>query len=117
MEGSTRNLNITPEEIEQGKTMAVVAYLIFFVPLLMDDMRKNKFVMFHTEQSIVIFIVNLAGIVLGTIGSMFCIGVVFYLINLFAFVLFIMGIMNALNGQVKPLPVVGQFGEKFNLVK
>jgi uncharacterized membrane protein len=117
MEGSTRNLNITPEEIEQGKTMAVVAYLIFFIPLLMDDMRKNKFVMFHTEQAIVVFIVNLAGIILGSIGSMFCIGAILYLLCLFAFVLAIMGIINALNGQVKPLPLVGAYGEKFNLVK
>ena len=113
----TRQLNITPEEIEAGKTMAFVAYIIFFIPLLMEDMRKNKYVMFHTEQSLVLVIVNLIGIILGTIGSMFCIGVVFYLINLFAFVLLIMGIINALGGKVTPLPLVGQFGEKFNFVK
>ncbi|MCB0724753.1 MAG: hypothetical protein KDC73_08595 [Ignavibacteriae bacterium] len=117
MTETTRSLNITPEEIESGKTMAVVAYIIFFVPLLMEDARKNKFVMFHTEQSIVLVIVNVIGVILGTIGSMFCIGVVFYLINLFAFVLAIMGIINAINGKATPLPLVGQFGEKFNLVK
>ena len=112
-----RQLNITPEEIESGKTMAVVAYLIFFVPLLMEDMKKNKFVMFHTEQSIVLVILNVIGVILGTIGSFFCIGVIFYLINLFAFVLAIMGIINAVNGKAVPLPLVGQYGEKFNLVK
>jgi len=48
MSESVRNLDITPEEIESGKTMAIIAYLIFFIPLLMDDMKKNKFVMFHT---------------------------------------------------------------------
>ena len=47
----TRQINITPEEIEAGKTMAFVAYLIFFVPLLMEDMRKNKFVMFNPDWS------------------------------------------------------------------
>ena len=117
MADSNRVLNITPEEIESGKVMAFVAYLIFFVPLLMEDQRKNKFVMFHTEQSIVVVIVNVAGIVLGTIGSFFCIGVVFYLLNLFALVLWIMGVINAFGGKVTPLPLVGQFGEKFNLVK
>ena len=91
MAESTRQLNITPEEIESGKTMAFVAYLIFFIPLLMEDMRKNKFVMFHTEQSIVLVIVQVIGWILGTIGSMFCIGVVFYIIvfmidDLFVFV-------------------------------
>jgi len=117
MAESTRNLNITPEEIESGKTMAFVAYLIFFIPLLMDEYKKNKFVMYHTEQAIVLVILNLAGFVLGTIGSMFCIGAIFYLINLFAFVLLIMGVINALGGKVVPLPLIGQYGEKFNLVK
>ena len=67
MAESTRTLNITPEEIQQGKTMAIVSYLIFFIPLLMDDMRKNKFVMFHTEQSIVLLILNIAAGIIGTI--------------------------------------------------
>jgi uncharacterized membrane protein len=109
---STRTLNITPEEIQQGKTMAIVAYLIFFIPLLMDDMRKNKFVMFHTEQSIVLLLLNVAA---GIIGTITCgIGLVLYIPWL---ILLIMGIMNAANGEVKPLPVIGIYGEKFNLVK
>jgi uncharacterized membrane protein len=112
-----RNIQVTAEEIEKGKTMAIIAYIIFFVPLLMEDMRNNKFVMFHTEQSIVLVIVNVIGIILGTIGSMFCIGVVFYLINLGVFFLVIMGIINAINGKVEPLPVVGKYGANFNLVK
>jgi len=28
-----------------------------------------------------------------------------------------MGIINAFGGKVQPLPLIGQFGEKFNLVK
>lgn len=112
MTESTRNLNITPEEIQQGKTMAIIAYLIFFIPLLMDDMKNNKFVMFHTEQSIVLLILNIAA---GIIGTITCgIGLVLYI----PWIIFlIMGIMNAANGEVKLLPVIGQYGEKFNLVK
>lgn len=109
--------SITPEEIESGKTMAILAYIFFVIPLVVDEARKNKFAMFHTEQAIVIAIIHLIGIILGTIGSIFCIGAVFYLINLFALVLWIMGLMYAIQGQVKPVPLVGQFGEKFNLVK
>ena len=108
----TRQLNITPEEIESGKTMAIVAYLIFFVPLLMDDMKRNKFVMFHTEQAIVLFIVNILAAVLGTITC--GIGLILYIPWL---IFLIMGIINAAGGKVTPLPLIGQFGEKFNLVK
>lgn len=78
----------------------------------MDDMRKNKFVMFHTEQSILLLILNIAA---GIIGTITCgIGLILYVPWL---ILLIMGIMNAANGEVKPLPIIGQYGEKFNLVK
>lgn len=112
MSDSVRNLDITQEEIQSGKTMAIVSYLIFFVPLLMDDMRKNKFVMFHTEQAIILLLLNIAAGILGTITC--GIGLVRYIPWL---IFLIMGIMNAANGEVKVLPVIGQYGEKFNLVK
>lgn len=105
-----RELHVSPEEIEKGKTMAVIAYFIFFIPLLMDEYRKNKFVMFHTEQSILIAILYVAGSIL----SAFCIG---FLLFIPALILQIIGIMNALNGKMQPLPVIGQYGEKFNFVK
>lgn len=112
MAESTRIVTATPEEIQQGKTMAIVAYIIFFIPLLMDDMRKNKFVMFHTEQSILIVILYF---IVSIVGTITCgIGMVLYIVCI---VLQIIGIMNASNGEMKPLPVIGQFGEKFNLVK
>ncbi len=112
MSESTRNVSATPEQIESGKTMAIVSYIIFFIPLLMDDMRKNPFVMYHTEQSIVLLLLNIAA---GIVGTLTCgIGLILYIPWL---ILLIMGIMNAANGQMKPLPVIGQFGEKFGLVK
>lgn len=112
MAESTRQINITPEEIEAGKTMAFVAYLIFFIPLLMEDMRKNKFVMYHTEQSIVLLIFNIIAAIVGTITC--GIGLILYIPWL---IFLIIGIVNALKGAVKPIPLIGQFGEKFNLVK
>jgi len=112
MTESTRNLDITPEEIQSGKTMAIIAYLIFFIPLLMDDMKKNKFVMFHTEQAIIVFILYIVTFVIGTLTC--GIG---YILIVPCVIFLIMGIMNAANGEVKVLPVIGQYGEKFNLVK
>jgi uncharacterized membrane protein len=112
MAESTRQINVTPEEIQSGKTMAIVAYIIFFIPLLMEDMRKNKFVMYHTEQAIALFILN---IILGIVATITCgIGLILYIAWL---VFLIMGIINASKGEIKPLPLIGSFGEKFNLVK
>ena len=99
MSETKRELNFTPEEIEQGKTMAILCYigLLVFIPMFMDDMKKNKYVMFHAEQGIICLVLNF-----------FCgIGIIFS----------ILGIINVLNDKAAELPLVGQFGEKINLVK
>ena len=77
MAESTRQVNFTQEDVTNGKTMAIIAYLIFFIPLLMDDMKRNNYVMYHTEQSIVLLIVN---ILAGIIGTITCgIGFILYI--------------------------------------
>lgn len=112
MTESTRQVNFTPEDAANGKTMAMLAYLVFFIPLLMEDMKTNNFVMYHTEQSIVLVILN---VIVAIVGTVTCgIGLVLYIPWL---IFLIMGIMNASKGECKPLPVIGSFGEKFNLVK
>ena len=90
--------------------MAILCYLVFFIPLLMDDMKQNKFVMYHTEQAIVLLIFN---IIAGIIGGITCgIGLILYIPWL---IFLIMGMMNAAKGEAKPLPLIGQFGEKLVL--
>lgn len=106
-----RQLNITPEEINSGKTMALVAYIIFFIPLLIEEQRKNKFVMYHTEQSILLVILNVIICILGVFLPFI------YFLLVLTFVLWIIGLINAVNGKVAELPIIGQFGKNFNLVK
>jgi uncharacterized membrane protein len=109
---SDRQVNFTQEDVANGKTMAMLAYLIFFIPLLMDDSKKNNFVLFHVEQGIALTILNVICAILGTVTC--GIGLILYIPWL---IFMIMGIMNASKGEVKPLPLIGSFGEKFNLVK
>lgn len=121
----TRQLNITPEEIESGKTMGILAYILFLIPLLTS--RDNKFAMFHTEQAIVLWIVfivvyialMLVNIVIGMISdSIACVVSILGILPWIAYlVLWVMGLMNAIGGKVKELPVIGQYGAKLNLVK
>ena len=119
-----RIISATPEEIENGKMMAFLAYLsltvgfpLFVLPLVMEDLKKNKFTMFHVEQAIICYIVFIAGFIIGFVGSFFCIGAIFFLVPLAAWIFSILGIVNAFNGKLVALPVIGQFGEKLNLVK
>jgi uncharacterized membrane protein len=104
--------NITPEDIESGKTMALVSYLIFWLPFVIEESRNNKFVMYHTQQSLVLVI---AYAIAGVVAVITCgIGLILFVPIL---VFQIIGIVNAIQGEVKPLPLVGQLAQKFNLVK
>lgn len=119
---------ITEKEVSDGKVMSIIAYLgiLCFIPLLTS--RDNKFVMYHTEQGIILFLSwVIAAIVFAFLDPIlyniipfahFCGGSLIYsLIRLFLFVLMILGIINGAQGKVKELPVLGSFGEKLNLVK
>ncbi len=99
----------TQEEIDKGKVMAILGYLVCFIlPLLAA--RENKFAMYHQEQIFVIFITYIIGYIL----SFVLIGIP---IVLFAFVLWILGLIKAAQGKYDPVPLIGKFGAKFNLVK
>lgn len=112
----TTLMNIPPQEVEAGKAMAIIAYFIFFIPLLVEDARKNRFAMYHTEQAILLLIVYVATVIVGGIIALVTcgIGAILFLAPIVGIVI---GIINAAQGQAKPLPLIGQYGEKFNLVR
>lgn len=96
--------------------MAVVAYLIFFLPLL-TNAKNDPFVKFHVKQGLLIF---LASIILWFFQValpwriLFMISWVFSILSLGLLVLMVLGIINAVNGKEEKLPVIGQFADKFN---
>ncbi|KAA0207458.1 MAG: hypothetical protein OZ913_10150 [Ignavibacteriaceae bacterium] len=122
---SERNLQFTPEEIESGKTMGILAWIIFLIPLFAA--RDQRYAMFQTEQAIILAIVGFVvylGIwiltfIVGQISSgIAClISVLSFLPWVLYLVLWIIGLLGAIQGKTKPLPVIGQYGEKLNLVK
>ena len=93
----------------ENTAMAVVAYILFFVPLL-TDAKDDPFVKFHVKQGLLLFIIAVANMVLTPLLFM-----ITWLIGIFVLVLAILGIMNALNGKKEPLPLIGQYAEKFNI--
>jgi uncharacterized membrane protein len=103
-----------PEQNTQGsanndKGMAIVAYIIFFIPLLISK-NRSAFLNFHINQGLSLFIVAIVGnVVLSFLGYM-----IVNVWGLLMLVLVIMGIMNASNNQMKELPVIGSW---FKLIK
>lgn len=96
---------------KQNTTMAVVAYILFFIPLLTGDAKKDEFVKYHVKQGLVLFLLCIAINILNMIIPFLFF--ITYILSLGAFVLFIIGIKNVLSGKKEPLPIVGQFSNLF----
>jgi uncharacterized membrane protein len=91
-------------DAEKNKGMAIVAYLIFFIPLLAA--RDSKFAMYHANQGLTLFLCAVAAnVVLGIIPILGWVLLPFA--NLFILILAIIGIVNAAGGRKKPLPLIG----------
>jgi uncharacterized membrane protein len=99
----------------KGKGMAIVAYLLFFVPLIAGAHKKSPFVKFHTNQGTALFLVSIVLIIVLTILELIMRflwilwALLWPLIAIVILVLAIVGIINAASGRMKPLPIVGKF--------
>lgn len=99
-----------PTKKEKNTGMAIVAYILFFIPLL-TDAKNDPFVKYHVKQGLSLFLV---AVVIRIIAYIPTIGwALVWPFNLLLVILFVLGVMHALNGEQKPLPVIGKFGEKF----
>jgi uncharacterized membrane protein len=93
------------EDIEKNKVIAALAYAIFFLPLIVD--KDSEFGKFHANQGLLLLIASLLG---NAILTVTLIGIILIpVLNIVLLVLFIMGALNAYNGQAKELPVIGKF--------
>jgi len=103
----------TSSKKEKNTGMAIVAYIIFFIPLLTES-KNDPFVKFHVKQGLVLFI---GGVIVGIISYIlpWQLLMISRLLDLGLFALMIIGILNASKGEQKPLPVIGKFGEQFKL--
>jgi uncharacterized membrane protein len=107
-----------PKEVEEGRTFAILSYALsliglpfFLVPLIM---RNNEFSLYHSKQCLLLW---LGGVVVSVVGvplMAVCIG--FILVpaaGIFLLVLDIMGLVNAIKGEQKPVPLVGKYADEW----
>lgn len=100
------------EDIEKNKTIAALSRLgiLFFLPMV--SCPDSEFAKFHANQGllllIVIFACGVAATILGFIPFIrFLSGIVYGLASLVFLALAILGIMSALKGEAKELPIIG----------
>lgn len=118
------------KDVEEGKACAILAYLLvgiiwYFVD---DKMKKNRFARFHAQQGLVLLVAGFCfsvayGIVFAILtfplrfipilGWMIIavLSLVFWLPFIFA----IIGIVHAVQGSERQLPIIGRYGEKLKI--
>ena len=115
-EGAASTSPEDARDIEEGKVFAILSYVLTFICipffLLPLILRNNRFSLYHAKQCLMLW---LAGIVLSAISvplTVICIGVILLPIaGVFLVVLNIMGLINAVKEEQKPIPVIGKWGE------
>ena len=95
--------------------MAILAYfgILFFIPLVAAP--QSRYGRFHANQGLLLLIVmvvlEIAAVIIGIIIPWYMYwlqAIVTFILWLPTIALFIIGLMNAINGKAKDLPVIGK---------
>ena len=105
-------------DIEENKIMALLSYIFFLFLVPLFAAPNSKFAKFHANQGCVLFILEVLFAVITTVlgfaigwipvvGGIVCwaVGVVFGVCIL---AMIILGIVNAVTGKAKELPIIGR---------
>ena len=96
------------KDIEANKTVAALSYLWILCLVILFLKRDSKFAHFHAKQGLLLFAIEIV--------LMFTFFIPFaWIVWLVVIALSAIGIFRALDGQMKPLPFIGQFADKINL--
>ena len=104
-----------PQDIEQNKVMAILAYLGILVLIPLFAATESKFARFHTNQGLILCICGFAlylvvQILLAISWKLAAVlGIFMWIIWLAITVLAIIGIINAAKGRAKELPLIGKY--------
>ena len=109
---------LTDEEvlIEEGKVMAMLAYVFWPIPYM--SARENAFVVFHLRQGALILVALVGVVILKLIGiplhgflsaGMTCLTGI---ISVGILIFMVLGLVNASKGFKEKLPIIGDLGDK-----
>ncbi len=101
------------KDIEVGKTAAITSYILgigVLIAMSMNSEKKSKYASFHIRQGLGI---TLTFISLGLIVSHFDSVLISISMWVFISALWSFGIFSAVNGSLKPMPLLGSFFQNF----
>ncbi|MCA0133504.1 hypothetical protein [Winogradskyella alexanderae] len=97
---------------ENGKTLAVVAYITIIgvlIAFFMNQEKQNKLTAFHVRQSLGLWLLYF---ILGYVISGFDSWMLTYSFWIFFAVLFVYGILGAVSGKLNSIPILGDVFQK-----
>lgn len=104
---------MTEENIQNGKTTAIISYLTIIgavIAIFMNQEPKNSFARFHIRQAFGIHLLFwLLGYPVGYFNSIM-ISSAFWVFN---FILWLYGFLGATQGQMNEIPVIGKYFQKW----
>ncbi len=113
-----RTQEFDPQDIQNNKTMGILAYISWLVLVPIFAAKESKFARFHANQGLILAIVEAAcWISLAILGALTWIPVVkifayilmvaLYLVLALCVVFTVLGIVSASKGQAKEFPLIG----------
>ena len=105
--------NIKQTKVENENLCGALSYILIGIIWYFADekMKQSAFAKYHAKQGLVLLIADL---IVGAIAIVPFIGwVIGWILNIGILILMILGIINGLNGQMKPLPLIGKFADNF----
>ena len=95
--------------IDEGKTIAIIAYITvigLIIAFVMNNEKKNNFASYHIKQMLGL---SLTGLALTVVNIIPILGWIVSIIGSFVLLfMWIMSLMNALNLKEKPAPILGE---------
>ncbi|MHB1196625.1 MAG: DUF4870 domain-containing protein [Lutibacter sp.] len=109
------NTNTGTQQMD-GKSIAIISYLTivgWVIALVMNSNNKSQLAIYHIRQSLFIMLVGIAFYIVQTMLLFipylsWLISLLLFPVGLALFVLWIMGLISAINGEEKPIPIVGE---------
>lgn len=116
--GNDLTMTFDPNDVQQNKVLSLFSYLglLFLIPLLAAP--NSPFARFHVNQGVVLFLFDIvSGIAVGIISAIvvwipfvgvILIGLLGAAISICSLIFTILGIINAVTGKAKELPLIGK---------
>lgn len=105
------------QDIQDNKVWAALSYvgILFILPLLINN-GQSRYAKYHANQGFILFLTGIVcGIASAILGLIPVIGgILSALLSLALLALMIIGIINAVNGKAKQLPLIGSLLHVFD---